>query len=61
MDRWDWNGPEEGDEVDLSVVIMFDGEEVMQLDGDEDTVDTRRKIAGEMCQRLNAGGWIGLV
>lgn len=60
-DRWDWNGPEEGDKVDLSVIIMHDGEEVIELtDSGDHTVAERKKIANALCIILNEAGAIAL-
>jgi hypothetical protein len=33
-DRWEVSGPEEGDTVDLTVLIMFDGLEVIKFNLD---------------------------
>jgi hypothetical protein len=60
-DRWDWNGPEEGDKIDLSVIIMFDGDEVIELtDSGDMTTAQRKKLAGEICAVLNKAEAIAL-
>ncbi len=56
-EEWDWNGPEEGDEVDLSIIVMFDGEEVLQLDGNENDVEGRKSAARRLCALLNLERW----
>lgn len=51
--RWDWNGPEEGDEIDLTVVIMFDGDEVIEIAEDKGSVQERKQMAERICIMLN--------
>jgi len=60
-EEWDWNGPEEGDEVDTTIVIMFDGSEVMCLNGELDDVEERKQAARRLCKLLNGSGWRALV
>lgn len=52
--RWDWSGPEEGDGDD-TVVIMFDGEEVMTVphDGRAWPIRVAKGAAERICIELN--------
>ena len=50
-ERWDWNGPEEGD-GDETVVIMFDGNEIIEVRGDGD-VEMNKETARHLCAVLN--------
>jgi hypothetical protein len=57
-ERWDWSGPEEGDEVDLTVVLMLDGVEVLEVV--TGTLTERRSIARRLVSLLNQGEVIPL-
>jgi hypothetical protein len=60
-ERWGWNGPEEGDTMDLSVIIMFDGEEVIEIsDSGDSTVLQRKALARLICDKLNDAEAIAL-
>lgn len=51
---WDWNGPEEGDEIDQSVIVMHDGEEVFELV--LGTVHQKKAAARKLVALLNKHG-----
>lgn len=50
---WDWSGPEEGDTVDLSVWITFDGEEVFEITAG--TTASKKSIARKIVALMNRG------
>lgn len=50
---WDWNGPEEGDKVDLSVWIMHEGSEVMEIRAG--TTMQKKATARRITDLLNKG------
>ena len=53
-DRWEFNGPEEGDQVDLSIVLMFDGEEIIEItESGDHTTEQRKEAARQVCEILN--------
>jgi len=60
-DRWEFNGPEEGDTIDMSVIIMFDGEEVAELtESGDHTLEERKQAARLICDTLNNMGALAI-
>jgi hypothetical protein len=54
IDLWSWAGPEEGDNYDETVIILFDDEERYEVR--EGTLAQRKATARRLVDLLNKGG-----